>query len=153
MSSQDLTDWFEVEQRGECLILGFTETWLQQVTPALASLREPAEALLDRSGSRWLVFDFSEYYDRPEITRVILSSLIVLRKVMHDRQGDLRVCGLDSRLRDVFQVTKLDSLIALFETRDQAADRGGPPPAGGPVPELESNSPPPSEVDPGEGSA
>lgn len=148
MSPQDMAEWFEVEQRGDCLILGFTPDWLRQATPALASLREPAEILLDRSGARWLVLDFTEYHDQPEITRVILSSLLALRKLLHERQGDLRVCGLDSRLRDVFMITKLDSLIALFETRDQAVERGGTAAFAGEAEESAMQTPEPGDSEP-----
>ncbi|HEX8726524.1 MAG TPA: STAS domain-containing protein [Gemmatimonadaceae bacterium] len=71
---------------------------------------------LDR-GARKLLVDFSQtgYIDSSG-----LGVLVSLSKKIREQGGALRLAGLNDDLRTLFELTKLDTLFQIAETRDQA---------------------------------
>ena len=70
-------------------------------------------------GKRRFVIDFSE-------TRYIDSSglgvLVGLSKKIREQEGELRLSGLNRDLRTLFELTKLDTLFTIADSRDEALD-------------------------------
>lgn len=75
-------------------------------------VREALEA-----GERKFVIDFTEtgYIDSSG-----LGALVSISKKVREAGGDLRLAGLNEDLRSLFELTKLDTLFAIADTRDQA---------------------------------
>jgi len=75
-------------------------------------VREALEA-----GERKFVIDFTEtgYIDSSG-----LGALVSISKKVREAGGDLRLAGLNDDLRTLFELTKLDTLFAIADTRDQA---------------------------------
>jgi anti-sigma B factor antagonist len=42
--------------------------------------------------------------------------------VVRDAEGDLRLAGLDSNIKNIFEITKLIGVIQIFDQNDQAID-------------------------------
>lgn len=75
-------------------------------------VREALEA-----GERKFVIDFT---DTGYIDSSGLGALVSISKKVREAGGDLRLAGLNEDLRSLFELTKLDTLFAIADTRDQA---------------------------------
>ncbi len=49
-----------------------------------------------------------------------LSVLVRVMKQSRQRQGDVRICGLQQPVRIIFELTRMDHVFALFDTEEQA---------------------------------
>ena len=52
-----------------------------------------------------------------------LGVLVSLAKRLRDEGGELRLCNLNDDLRTLFELTKLDTLFSIADTRERALDR------------------------------
>ena len=75
-------------------------------------VREALEA-----GERKFVVDFT---DTGYIDSSGLGALVSISKKVREAGGDLRLAGLNEDLRSLFELTKLDTLFAIADTRAQA---------------------------------
>ena len=70
-------------------------------------------------GSRKFVIDFANtgYIDSSG-----LGVLVSLSKKIREQGGELRLAGLNEDLRTLFELTKLDTLFMIADSRDQALE-------------------------------
>lgn len=71
------------------------------------------------AGTRKFVFDFS---NTGYIDTTGLGVLVSISKQVRDAHGALVLCGLNEDLRLHFEMTKLDTLFAIVDTRDRALE-------------------------------
>jgi anti-anti-sigma factor len=73
---------------------------------------------LERGGKKFLI-DFSQtgYIDSSG-----LGVLVSLSKKIREQGGELRLADLNEDLRTLFELTKLDTLFQIAETRDKALE-------------------------------
>ena len=85
----------------------------------VSNRQELKQKMLDEleRGARKLLVDFSQtgYIDSSG-----LGVLVSLSKKIREQGGALRLAGLNDDLRTLFELTKLDTLFQIAETRDQA---------------------------------
>ena len=69
------------------------------------------------AGERKFLFDFSQtgYIDSSG-----LGALVSIARNVRERGGELRLAGLNEDLRSLFELTKLDTLFVIADTREQA---------------------------------
>lgn len=82
---------------------------------------ELKQSVLERveSGDRKFVVDFQEssYIDSSG-----LGALVSLSRKIREAGGELRLAGLNEDLRTLFELTKLDTLFQISESRELALD-------------------------------
>ena len=71
------------------------------------------------AGDRKFVIDFS---DTGYIDSSGLGVLVSLSKKIREQGGELRLSSLNEDLRTLFELTKLDTLFRIADTRDQALE-------------------------------
>ena len=69
------------------------------------------------SGDRRFVLDFTQ---TPYIDSSGLGALVTIAKRVREDGGDVRLAGLNDDLRQLFELTKLDTLFSISGTPDQA---------------------------------
>lgn len=69
------------------------------------------------AGDRRVVLDFTQ---TPYIDSSGLGALVTIAKRIRDEGGDVRLAGLNDDLRQLFELTKLDTLFSISATPDQA---------------------------------
>jgi anti-sigma B factor antagonist len=81
--------------------------------------QELKDAVLDRlnTGDRLFLIDFS---DSSYIDSSGLGVLVSLSKKIRESGGTLRLAGLNEDLRTLFELTKLDTLFQIADTRARA---------------------------------
>lgn len=73
--------------------------------------------LVESQGKTHLVLDFTSVV---VISSVALGILVTLQRKVVAAGGKLAICGLDENLCYLFQITQLDRVLTLCETREQA---------------------------------
>ncbi len=103
---------FIVEQSGAITIIGVTGHLI------VANRQELKHIVLERlgTGDREFLIDFEKtgYIDSSG-----LGVLVSLSKKVRERGGELRLAGLNEDLRTLFQLTKLDSLFSIVDSREE----------------------------------
>ena len=69
------------------------------------------------AGDRRFVLDFTQ---TPYIDSSGLGALVTIAKRVREDGGDVRLAGLNDDLRQLFELTKLDTLFSISGTPDQA---------------------------------
>ena len=73
--------------------------------------------LVESQGKTHIVLDFTSVV---VISSVALGILVTLQRKVVAAGGKLAICGLDENLRYLFQITQLDRVLTLCDTREQA---------------------------------
>ena len=77
---------------------------------------------LDRGARRFRIdFELAPYIDSSG-----LGALVSLSKQVRERQGELRLSNLNTELRQLFELTRLDALFQLDDGSDGTAGRPAP---------------------------
>ncbi|HEU4700649.1 MAG TPA: STAS domain-containing protein [Gemmatimonadales bacterium] len=80
------------------------------------ALKDLIQQALDRGDTRILIdFTRTGYIDSSG-----LGALVSISKKVREAGGELRLAGLNEDLRSLFELTKLDTLFAIADTREQA---------------------------------
>ena len=81
-------------------------------------LKDLVGAALDK-GERRILIDFSQtgYIDSSG-----LGALVSISKRVREAGGELRLSGLNEDLRSLFELTKLDTLFQISDTRERALE-------------------------------
>ena len=109
---------FAVRKHGEVVVI---EAGRELALRTGAELKQCIVEEIER-GERRFVIDFT---NTGFIDSAGLGTLISISKVIHAREGRLRLMGLNDDMRRLFELTKLDTLFDVVE--GQARDSGGPP--------------------------
>jgi anti-sigma B factor antagonist len=104
---------FEISQHNDVTIVEVTG---QLIVANRQELKDDVLKLLD-SGSRKFLIDFR---DTAYIDSSGLGVLVSLSKKIREKGGEMRLSNLNEDLRTLFELTKLDTLFHIADTRDQA---------------------------------
>lgn len=113
----NLTDIFRTEVEGDALVARFTSAESFQtgsINDTLASL----SILIGSAGGSPVVLDFS---DIAFLGSPALGMLLSVRKHAESAQIKLRLRGLSSLIREVFEVTRLDRIFSIDDPNDVAS--------------------------------
>ncbi len=116
MVKKDVDD-FQIEWHGNCVVIlpaaNIEHLRWDVVDNAAQIVMQP----LKRTQVPTVVFDLSEvkYFGS-----VFLALLLRCHKYVKERGGDLVLCGPSQMAKELLSVTALDTLWAIYETRDEA---------------------------------
>ena len=101
----------QVDDLGTATIVHFDYPRLAEET------RSRLYELVESAGKTRVVLDFS---DVVAISSVALGILVTLQRKVTAAGGKLAICCLDPNLRYLFQITQLDHVLTLCETKEEA---------------------------------
>lgn len=106
---------FEISHEGGVTVIDVTG---QLIVGNRRELKDAVLEQLDGGARKYLVnFEDTAYIDSSG-----LGVLVSLSKKIRERGGELRLSGLNEDLRTLFELTKLDTLFHIADTRAQALD-------------------------------
>jgi anti-sigma B factor antagonist len=106
---------FEITQEKDVTIVEVTG---QLIVGNRQELKDNVLKLLD-GGSRKYLIDFR---DTAYIDSSGLGVLVSLSKKIREKGGEMRLSNLNEDLRTLFELTKLDTLFHIADSRDQALE-------------------------------
>lgn len=115
-SSQDT---FQIEWHGDCVIIVPASNVEEMRWESVEQGAEIVMAPLKKTPVPLVVFDLS---DVSYFGSVFLSLLLRCHKFVRGRGGELVLCGASRMARELLGVTALDTIWAIYDTRDEALD-------------------------------
>jgi anti-sigma B factor antagonist len=88
---------------------------LDEVT--IGEICEQIAGMIARSRDPRFVLDFSSVN---HMSSSALGMLITLNKRVREKGGQLRLCGIQPAIMEVFVITRLNEILQIFQTREQA---------------------------------
>ena len=104
--------YLDVEQNGDVIVVrlgkhrGFDELTVDKISDELLGVA-------DRPDCQRLLLDFSGV---AQLSSAMLAKLLILRRKMETKGEKLRLCGVNSHLRSVFAITRLDRIFDILDT-------------------------------------
>lgn len=74
---------------------------------------------LINDGANRIILDFSEV---PFVASTGLRVLLKTAQRLKDENGLLRICGVNETVMEVFKMTSFDTILAIFDTKEEAMD-------------------------------
>ncbi len=83
----------------------------------IRGLGESIMPLLETSPSVNLVLDFSNV---KFLSSAVLGLLIRISRKIYESQGQLKLCGIDPKIQEIFKITRLDRVFEIYPDRYDA---------------------------------
>ena len=108
----------DLEEVGEITVARFTDKKILDEAN-IQVIGNQMFGLVEDDGRRKIVLDFTnvEY-----LSSAALGKLIVMDKKVKAAQGQLKMCSVRPDILEVFRITRLDKLFAIFDSREQALE-------------------------------
>jgi anti-sigma B factor antagonist len=119
MRMADTSDNFQIEWHGNCVVIIPAQNVEDMRWELIEQAAEIVMAPLKKTQTPMVVVDLSEvkYFGS-----VFLSLLLRCHKYVKLRGGELVVCGPSAMARELMGITALDTLWAIYDTRQEALD-------------------------------
>lgn len=102
---------------GDCWLFSLTKEKVLS-TEDIDELKQTLSRYIEKAaGLRVAVLDLGRIR---YMGSAFLGTLITIHRSMHQQGGDLRLCRLDKALLELFKITRLDNLFAIYDTVDEA---------------------------------
>jgi anti-anti-sigma factor len=85
--------------------------------PDVQAIGEELLGLVDSDGCKYLVLDFQKVQF---CSSAVIGKLLALDREVKSKKGKLRLCAMTPEIRDVFQITHLDQVLEIKDTREEA---------------------------------
>ena len=112
-------DSFQIEWHGNCVVIIPAQDVEMMQWDLIEQAAEIVMAPLKKSDTPMVVFDLSEV---KFFGSVFLSLLLRCHKYTKTRGGELVICGPSPLARELLAVTSLDTLWAIYDTRQEALE-------------------------------
>lgn len=110
-----------IQQLGGVHIIEFMDnSVLDQVR--IEAMRTELEGIVDKSGLPKMVISFENV---GHISSAVLGVLMSLDKKMKAKKGELRLAHISPSIKQVFTLTRLDKILKVFATTDEAMKKFG----------------------------
>ena len=83
----------------------------------IEQIRAELDALVEKAGQPKFVISFANV---KHISSAVLGVMMSLDKKIKGKKGELRIAAVSPTIKQVFQLTKLDKMIKMYEKTDDA---------------------------------
>jgi len=104
-----------VDYTEDAIIITFTSDKILEETD-IQSLQESIMSVIEQAGRIKLVLDFGNVRF---LSSAVLGLLIRISKKVYECDGQLRLCGIDPKIYEIFKITRLAEI---FDTHKDLAD-------------------------------
>ena len=106
---------FRVEERGGTLIMSPRVSRID--VGNAQDFKGLVGKMLKEKGAKSLLLDLGEV---EFMDSTALGAIVAIFKGIKSEGGELRICGLSELVKELFEITKLNSIIPLYESRESA---------------------------------
>ena len=108
--------WITVREQDGVFVVGFRdERILSDLT--IAAIGRELCSVADREDCRKMLVSFARV---SRLSSMVLGTLLMVDKRLRRKEGRLKVCRIAPDIREVFTVTKLDQLLDIQDSEQQA---------------------------------
>ena len=107
-----------VEYRGKTAIVSFTEEKILE-DKDIQAIDSSITAVLEQSEQICMVLDFCNVRF---LSSAVLGLLIRLSKKIYEKEGRLMLCGIDTKIYEIFKITRLTKVFDIYDDVESAVD-------------------------------
>jgi len=85
----------------------------------IQALQESILSVIEQAERINLIMDFSNVRS---LSSAVLGLLIRISKKVYERDGQLRLCNIDSRIYEIFRITRLTKIFDIYKDREAALE-------------------------------
>ncbi|MHC4123400.1 MAG: STAS domain-containing protein [Planctomycetota bacterium] len=97
-------------------ILAFTDEKILEEND-VRSVQESIMSVIEETGSGNIVLDFCNVHF---LSSAVLGLLIRVSKKIYEQGGQLRLCSIDSKIYEIFKITRLIEIFDICENAEEA---------------------------------
>ena len=105
-----------VEYRGEAVVLTLTDEKILE-DEQIRSLQDSIIPVVEQAGRVNLILDFRNVRF---LSSAVLGLLIRVSKRVYEGDGQLRLCNIHPKIREIFRITRLTKIFDIYPDLDQA---------------------------------
>ena len=105
-----------VSAQGDVTIVELTDRKILDEI-SISQIGERLQGLVAKSANPKFILDFSSV---GHMSSSALGMLITLHKRIRERGGELRLCGIQPAILEVFVITRLNEIFTICQSREQA---------------------------------
>jgi len=105
-----------VEYRGEAVVLTLTDEKILE-DEQIRSLQDSIISVVEQVGRVNLILDFRNVRF---LSSAVLGLLIRVSKRVYEGDGQLRLCNIDPKIREIFRITRLTKIFDIYPDLEQA---------------------------------
>ena len=107
-----------VEYAGQATIIAFTEEKILEEKD-IQALEKSIMGVIEQTGGLNLVLDFSNV---KFLSSAVLGLLIKLSKRIYEQDGQLRLCGINPKIYEIFRITRLTKIFDIYKDIESATE-------------------------------
>ena len=107
-----------VEYAGQATIIAFTEEKILEEKD-IQVLEKSIMGVIEQTGGLNLVLDFSNV---KFLSSAVLGLLIKLSKRIYEQDGQLRLCGINPKIYEIFRITRLTKIFDIYKDIESATE-------------------------------
>lgn len=119
MMSETASEAIVIKRLEDVHIIEFIVTGLTDQA-AIQAVGNEIEQLVDKLGQPKIVIDFGGLLN---VSSAMLGVLISVNKKVQTLKGEMRLSGVPKPIMEVFKLTRLDKILKIYDTTDQATTR------------------------------
>jgi anti-sigma B factor antagonist len=105
-----------VESFAKCTVITFTSEKILEETE-IAALEHSILPIVEQAKIPNFVLNFDNV---KFLSSAVLGLLIRLSKKVYERKGQLKLCGINAKIFEIFKITRLDRVFDIFTDVDEA---------------------------------
>lgn len=105
-----------VEKIGDVALVRFTMSRVLDQSN-VNQLAEELDELIDKYYLVKMVLNFEKIH---YMSSAVLGKLINLKRNIEKEKGDLRLCGIDANIKEIFKIMRFDKLFKIYGTEEEA---------------------------------
>jgi anti-sigma B factor antagonist len=105
-----------LQRMGDVIIIEFTESSILDQSK-IDRLHQEMQTIIEKSGLPKLILSFENVQ---HISSAMLGVLMSLNKQVKAMGGEMRLAAISSSIMEVFKITRLDKLLKIYRSTDQA---------------------------------
>jgi len=107
-----------VEYAENATIVTFTDERILEEKD-IRALQESIMSVIEQAGRINLILDF---YNVRFLSSAVLGLLIRISKKVYERDGQLRLCGINPKIYEIFRITRLTKIFDIYQDVKSAAE-------------------------------
>jgi len=107
-----------VEYAENATIVTFTDERILEEKD-IRALQESIMSVIEQAGRINLILDFCNVRF---LSSAVLGLLIRISKKVYERDGQLRLCGINSKIYEIFRITRLTKIFDIYQDVKSAAE-------------------------------
>lgn len=115
---EDMSSRLEIQYEAEATIITLKDEKILEDRD-IRDLEEALRSAVEAGSSKSIVLDFSSVQF---MSSAVLGLLIKVSRKIYEKDGKLALCGINSKIYEIFKITRLTKIFDIYKNADKAIE-------------------------------